>query len=75
MLVITDMRARLRHNDSQLVNLQADFIRLLDAQWDEVQLARIEAIRFHLAQARADLAGLIESTPAYEVPTEHHEEE
>lgn len=74
MLIITDMRARLRGNDSHLVNLQTDFLHLLDAEWDEAQLHRIEAIRFHLSQARVDLAALIESVPAYEV-SEHHEED
>lgn len=74
MLVIHALRARLRGDDSRLVILQDEFKVLLDAEWNAAQLAQLEAISRHIVQARVELAVLIELTPRYELPTEHHDD-
>ena len=75
MLIITDMRARLRGSDSRIVSLVMDFERLKDAPLTRDQRTQVEAIIDRLNSARYDLGYLIELTPAYEPPTLHHEDD
>lgn len=75
MLVIHDMRARLRGNDSRIIGLIADFNNLRDALWDEAQQGDLDTIVAYLEMAQERLNNsLIPSVPAYEPPTLHHED-